>query len=145
MDFEAVSNQACDEWAEFLGKRVFSGDPAHEPMRAEFSKRFTVLPEDAFNFLCQTGTEVVARVRVEDKTGTVADGALWNEELLPPESILAGLIACDRVYGSGGSAAEVAVSQGDLVAQYATKPLSLQIGGKATTGRGRVRCIFSQA
>jgi len=31
-----------------------------------------------------------------------------------------------------------------LLDRFATKPLTLQIGGKATVGRGQVRCVFSE-
>jgi CRISPR-associated protein Cmr4 len=80
-------------------------------------------------------------VRIDDDLKTVARGALWNEEALPAETILAGLVACDRVYSREANG----VTAGDLIDGFATKPLLLQIGGKATVGRGRVRCVFTAA
>jgi CRISPR-associated protein Cmr4 len=80
-------------------------------------------------------------VQIDDNLKTVVQGALWNEEALPAETILAGLIACDRVYAGGANG----VTAGDLINTFATEPLSLQIGGKATVGRGRVRCVFTRA
>ena len=38
----------------------------------------------------------------------------------------------------GGDATEVG-----LLAKYAHAPLILQIGGQATVGRGRIRCVFT--
>jgi len=106
----------------------------------QFQKRFVVLPDNAFDFLCETGTEVHTRVRIDDDTKTVARGALWTEESLPAETILMGLIHCDRVFGSRG---EDITPQG-LLDRFAKEPLTLQIGGKATVGRGQVRCVFSE-
>ena len=68
----------------------------------QFKKRFVVLPDTAFDFLCETGTEVQTRVRIDDETKTVADKALWTEESLPAETILAGIVRCDRIFGRNG-------------------------------------------
>jgi CRISPR/Cas system CMR subunit Cmr4 (Cas7 group RAMP superfamily) len=76
----------------------------------------------------------------DDEMKTVARGALWTEESLPAETILMGLIHCDRVFGSRG---EDITPQG-LLDRFAKEPLTLQIGGKATVGRGQVRCVFSE-
>lgn len=54
---------------------------------------------------------------------------------------MAGLIACDRDYAREANG----VAVGDLIREFATEPLLLQIGGKATVGRGRVRCVFTHA
>lgn len=66
---------------------------------------------------------------------------LWNEEALPAETILAGLVTCDRVYSRESNG----IAAGDLIHEVATEPLLLQIGGKATVGHGRVRCVFTPA
>ncbi len=134
LDFAAEKTSEVGTWADWIARRVFPDEGS--PWREEFRRRFAVLPNEVFDFLTETGTEVTARVRIDDDTKTVADGALWNEEALPAETILAGLIACDRLYVEG-------VALDDLLERFATEPLILQIGGKATVGRGRVRCIFT--
>lgn len=127
-------------WAERIAGWVFAGDE-NKTWRDRFVERFAVLPDTIFDFLTETGTEVSARVRIDDDLKTVAKGALWNEEALPAETILAGLVACDRVYSRETNG----ITAGDLIDDFATKPLLLQIGGKATVGRGRVRCVFTAA
>jgi CRISPR-associated protein Cmr4 len=97
------------------------------------------VPDSVFDFLTETGTEVSARVRIDDNLKTVQGSQLWNEEALPAETILAGVVCCDRIYSRESSN----VTVGDLVREFATSTLSLQIGGKATIGRGRVRCVFT--
>ncbi|MCI5166291.1 MAG: type III-B CRISPR module RAMP protein Cmr4, partial [Candidatus Electrothrix sp. GM3_4] len=44
----------------------------------------------------ETATEVRARIRIEPGTRTVADGQLWYEENLPAETLLWGIVGCDR-------------------------------------------------
>jgi CRISPR-associated protein Cmr4 len=141
LDFTAVECKAATAWAAKIGEWLFGKD---DPWCKEFRKRFVVLPDTAFDFLCETGTEVHTRVRIDDELKTVAKGALWTEESLPAETILMGLIQCDRVFGRNG---EDITPQG-LLDRFAPlkpeKPLILQIGGKATVGRGQVRCVFTE-
>ena len=138
LDFIAESNEAANRWADLIAGWVFPGE-TNTPWQSEFKKRFAVLPDTVFDFLTETGTEVAARVRIDDDTKTVATGQLWNEESLPAETILAGLVSCDRVYAANANGTD----EKKLLAEYATKPLTLQIGGKATVGRGRMRCVFT--
>ena len=98
-----------------------------------------MLPETAFDFLTETGTEVTVRVRIDDDTKTMAAGEFWSEESLPAETILAGLVSCDRVYTPNAKGTD----EKKLFNKFATQELMLQIGGKATVGRGRVRCVFT--
>jgi CRISPR-associated protein Cmr4 len=137
LDFDARACPTATAWAAKIGAWVFG---ANDPWCQEFQKRFVVLPDSAFDFLCETGTEVHTRVRIDDDTKTVAKGALWTEESLPAETILMGLIQCDRVFGKNG---EDITPQG-LLDKFAKNPLTLQIGGKATVGRGQVRCVFAE-
>jgi CRISPR-associated protein Cmr4 len=140
LDFTGRECAATSAWAERLAGWVFPGDE-NKAWRDVFVERFAVVPNVVFDFLMETGTEVSARVRIDDDLKTVAQGALWNEEALPAETILSGLVACDRVYSREANG----VTAGDLVNEFAAKPLLLQIGGKATVGRGRVHCVFTPA
>lgn len=140
LDFTGKECPATSAWAERLAGWVFPGDE-NEKWRELFVERFAVVPNAVFDFLTETGTEVSARVRIDDELKTVVQGALWNEEALPAETILAGLIACDRVFAREANG----VTADDLIKDFATDPLLLQIGGKASVGRGRVRCVFTMA
>jgi CRISPR-associated protein Cmr4 len=137
LDFASKECGTATAWAKRLSEWVFPND---EAWRDRFVERFAVVPDPIFDFLTETGTEVCARVRIDDDTKTVADGALWNEESLPAETILVGLVCCDRIYARQSNS----VTAHDLVREFATAQLSLQIGGKATIGRGRVRCVFTR-
>lgn len=55
LDFTARESSAAKTWADKLGAWVFPGDPIWQE---EFRRRFAVIPDSSFDFLCETGTEV---------------------------------------------------------------------------------------
>ncbi len=134
LDFKTEASSGAAAWASRLAEWVF---PGNDTWQKAFLERFTVLPDNAFNFLSETGTEVNARVRLEDKTKTVASGALWYEEALPAETLLAGIVWCDRVFGNNG------IQPAELMDRFC-RDTTLQMGGDATTGKGRVRLVFTK-
>lgn len=129
-DLDAIPNTKVSAWANWIAERLFKGQPEWQD---SFRKRFAVLDEDLFNHLAETGTEVVTRVRIDEETGIVADGQLWTEESLPVGTILLGQINCDPREG---------VKSAALLEKYASGEKVLQFGGKASVGRGRIRCVF---
>lgn len=133
LDVTAQVKDITDNWEQKLAPWVFPHDGTWQ---AEFRKRFAIIDDDTFGFLCETATEIAARVRIEDEKKTVQRGALWYEEALPCETLLAGIVWCDRVFVSGAGSEE------DLMNAYCEKPRLLQLGGKASTGKGRVRLVF---
>ena len=135
LDFAAKTSPAVRLWAEKLAGWLF----AEPSWQSEFRKRFAVVPNGAFDMLAETATEVAARVRIDPDRKSVEKGGLWYEESLPAESILAGLVWCDRVFTADG------ISPDTLMKEFCSGEKTVQIGGKATTGKWRVRCIFGGA
>jgi CRISPR-associated protein Cmr4 len=144
LDFTAKKCDTASAWADKIAEYVFPTE--NDPWQKEFHKRFVVLPDTAFDFLCETGTEVQTRVKIHDEYKVVEKGALWTEESLPVETILAGIVQCERVFQKNG-ARDDTIKPDELLKRFATsdpqKPLVLQIGGKATVGRGQMRCVFT--
>lgn len=136
LDFSACASTEADPWANCVAESVFGEDPA---WMKTFKERFAIVHDDVFSFLCETGTEVAARVRIQEETKTVAPGALWYEESLPTETILAGLVWCDKIYRGQGAPV---FSPSEMLDHFCGTFLHLQIGGKATVGKGLVRCVF---
>jgi CRISPR-associated protein Cmr4 len=134
LDFSVKSGDHASAWASALAEWLFND--SEKPWRAEFVRRFAVAGGDTFDFLSETATEVNARVRIDADKKSVARGALWYEEALPAEAILAGLVWCDRDF-SGNN-----LARPDIMKQFCSGTKLLQMGGKATVGRGRVRCVF---
>lgn len=128
-----ASNQASDI-ARNAARVIFADNNAWQDI---FIKRFVIVNDDIFTFLCESGTEVNAHIRIDSDTGVAAEGALWYEESLPVESILTGRIWCDKVFVKD-------ITQSELLDTYCKDELMLQIGGKASTGKGQVRCIFEE-
>ena len=134
-DFKSVANGDTARWAEKLAEWIFMGE---EGWKEEFKGRFAIISDDAFDFFCETGTEVSPRVRIEEETKTAQEGALWYEESLPAETMLAGLVWCDRVFGNRD------ITQNKLMKRFCQEKIRLQMGGKATIGKGRVSIIFGK-
>ena len=129
-DLDLSAQSGADAWAVHIAEAVFTVDAT---WKAFFKERFVILPDGVFDFLSETATEVRARVRINEETRTVAKGALWYEENLPVETLLYGVVGADRARKGSGSAEE-------MLQKLASK-MRLQLGGKATVGRGLVNWI----
>ncbi|VTS00804.1 type III-B CRISPR module RAMP protein Cmr4 [Tuwongella immobilis] len=140
LDFSAMPDEKVTAWAAKIASWVFPDDKVWQET---FKQRFVVIPDTAFDFLCETGTEVHTRVKIDDNSKTVVDGALWTEESIPAETILMGIIHCDKIFHREKDAKH-GLTPEKLLEQFASGTPMLQIGGKATVGRGQVRCIFSE-
>ncbi len=103
---------------------------------ALFSRRFAVVDDDTMTFLWETATQIDTRVRLTSETRTVAKGALWIEESLPPETVLVGQFEADRSRRKG-----LTLHAGQVLDLALPEVRSLQFGGKASVGRGRCRLI----
>lgn len=112
------------QWAEWLGGKLFPQSPEWQ---SELTARLCLVSDDVLSFLLETGTEITARISMDDDKKTVKQGALWYEEALPAETVLAGLVLAAPVKTS-------AEQVFNMVDSLAKKPL--QFGGKATVGRG---------
>jgi len=124
-----TDSDATTAWAKRLA-------PLASPESDIFTKRFVIVDDDTMAFLWETATQVDARVRLDERTRTVAPGALWLEESLPPETLLIGLLAADR------SRRRNVPMTADEVLSFALSGEEVhQLGGKATTGRGRCRVV----
>jgi CRISPR-associated protein Cmr4 len=114
-------------WSRWLGEHLFKAD---EYWQAALRGRLCIVHDDVLSFLLETATEVTARIRLDDEKKTVAEGALWYEEALPAETVLTGLVV----------AAEVKAKKDEsfrTIEKLIQTPL--QVGGKATIGRGLCR------
>ncbi|HVK63130.1 MAG TPA: type III-B CRISPR module RAMP protein Cmr4 [Polyangium sp.] len=130
LDLEAKPDERVAQWSRFL--------LAHFPQaeRSMYEGRLVVVDDDTMTFLWETATQLDTRIRIDPATGTVADGALWTEESLPPETWLLGVLAADRSFKKGVDMSAEAVLDGALEGlEY------VQFGGKATIGRGQCRIL----
>jgi len=129
LDLAAAVAAETTAWAQRLAPLAFPGDDI-------FTKRFAIIDDDTMAFLWETATQVDARVRLDERTRTVAKGALWLEESLPPETLLIGLLAADR-----SRRRDVKMTPDEVLGFALSGEEVHQLGGKATTGRGRCRIV----
>ncbi|MFP4600083.1 MAG: type III-B CRISPR module RAMP protein Cmr4 [Persicimonas sp.] len=129
LDLAATVATETTAWAQRLAPLASPGDDI-------FTKRFAIVDDDTMAFLWETATQVDARVRLDERTRTVAPGALWLEESLPPETLLIGLLAADR-----SRRRNVNLTPDEVLGFALPSEEVHQLGGKATTGRGRCRIV----
>jgi CRISPR-associated protein Cmr4 len=127
LDLDVGEEPAVEAWARFLARAL----PEEEVLVRE---RFVVVDDETMDFLLETATQVDTRVRINPETGTVAEGALWMEESLPAETLLMGVLAAGPSLRRGTS-----LSAGEVLERALRGTTVLQLGGKATVGRGRCR------
>jgi CRISPR-associated protein Cmr4 len=123
LDLTAKQSPEADAVANTIAEKLL---PNSE--RRYFTERFAVVSNDVFTFLSETATEVVARVRLEDDTKTVASGGLWYEEAVPAEAVFYGFVSATS---AEPSLASLQIDQ------------LLQIGGDATIGRGLCKVVIT--
>jgi CRISPR-associated protein Cmr4 len=117
VDFEVEVTEPAKRWANWIAERLFEKNPEWRP---EFAKRFGIVGDSHFDYLCEYATEVNAHIAIEG--GKAKDKALWYEETLPAETVLVAVIE------DGGG-----VAAGEVV------PAVLRLGGNESTGQGLAR------
>jgi len=100
-----------------------------DPLWVELEKHLAVVSDEMFQYYVEHTCEVVTRVRIDDESGTVAQGALFNQEQLPSECLLTGSLSTRRE--EEGEKLEV------LVGKLQEAGNLIQIGGDETIGLGQ--------
>lgn len=141
LDIEANYNDNIEAWADAITTNLFADSiPEAVEWRNAVKERFVVLPDDIFSFLADTATEVRTRIRIDRETRIVKQGALWNEENLPAESVLWGVIG---VTASRNIKSTVQTAEDLAELLPVNQDINLQIGGKHTVGRGLCRLVLN--
>lgn len=125
-----------------IGQALFPpGSSNFEEWRAALLSRICLVHDDVMSFLLDNATEVSARIRLSEETKTVEKGALWYQEALPSETVLAGLVIASDVKAVNGRSDRKAEDLLNAVSRL-TEGL-VQLGGKSTVGHGN--CIVQIA
>jgi CRISPR-associated protein Cmr4 len=85
------------------------------------------------------------RVRLNPNTKTVVPGALWSEEYMPSNTVMASLVVCReprRRRSEGEACASATDVCNDLVGYFANTRSTIYVGGKETIGKGLVELYF---
>ncbi|CUT01629.1 type III-B CRISPR module RAMP protein Cmr4 [Candidatus Kryptobacter tengchongensis] len=144
--FEVREDEITSKIAEWLANAVFHNDNTYDFWREKLKKDLVILSDGDFTQFVKTSTEIITRTKIDNKTGTVASGALWTEEYLPQDTILYSLVmfTFPRVENDarkGVFKANTPQEEAKFVSEFFEKglPSVIQIGGNQTIGKGFVR------
>lgn len=133
LDLRVTSESSeWEKWCRFLAETAFGKDWG----QSVAGPRLALVDNNVFSFLCETALPVTARIKLNRKTGTVEQGALWYEESMPSETVLNGLVAATDSFTRNK------ISASEILKEFATEKLTLQLGGMATTGKGLCHIRF---
>jgi len=97
----------------------------------QINSRLVIVSDEMFSYFVRTACEVVTRIKVDDETGTVANGALFNQENVPSETLFYTVLHAQAMAGKAASVAFAKLSEKLVVGKKL-----LQVGGDETIGLG---------
>lgn len=125
-DFDRTGDSA--PWARALAGLV----TADTDLGKSLTRRLAILSNDDFTHFVTHATEVSARIGLDPASKTVKDGALFYQEVLPPECLFYAL-----AMGYSRKAAGVEITGADALAWLKGRtPQVIQVGADETIGRG---------
>ena len=124
LPLNCTTSPVLKDWGEWLGEQLFVKNTYWQNSLIE---KLCLVSDDVFSFLLEIGTQITARIRIDDKTKTAAGQAFWYEEALPAETILSSLVVATNVQAKPET---VFKTLADI------SQASLQFGGSATIGQG---------
>ncbi|WP_044895091.1 type III-B CRISPR module RAMP protein Cmr4 [Bacillus alveayuensis] len=108
----------------------------------DLRERIVVLDDDDFADFVKLSTEINARIKINQETGTVDTGALWYEENVPPETIFYSFLYIGQIRGNGVEGLQSAEDVEKFLVEEGRFPDVFQLGGNSTLGRGMLRRIW---
>ena len=131
----AQFNDALTQWENHLKDLPGLAD---DPVWNLLAGRLVIVPDGIFSFYVQSACEIAQHVAIVDETGTAKEGALFNQENCPAETLFCGVMSAQKINGKPADGENGALSK---LAGLNGKPL--QIGGGATTGLGWCSFLFN--
>lgn len=132
--FNAAERNEVNEAAEWLANNAFPNGDEYKYWREKVRRSLIVLRDNDFRDFAVNSTEIITRVRLETATKTVAEGALWTQEMLPSDALLVSPVVV-RPSRNGSVASEQEIAEKLINALNGGR---MQLGGDETTGQGFV-------
>lgn len=132
LDEFTFSAKRCTEvtkLAQWIGAQVGSSQSGMANM---LEQRLIIVSDNAFQYFVTMCCEIVPRIRIDHHSKTASRGALWQEEYIPAEALLYGLLWSDHVYSGHSNLTP------QLILNKLQGARTLQIGGNASVGKGLV-------
>ena len=148
--FEVQKTCNCKKLADWIAENCMPSDDVYEYWRAKIKTSLIVLSDEDFRDFVTLSTEVIARIKIDQNTGTVQKRALWYEEYLPSDSILYSLALASPIFQANDKDKGVFQlteqesenrDESEKVIKFLEDglPHVIQLGGNATIGKGIVR------
>ena len=102
-------------------------------------KNLVILSDEDFRDFTQMSTEVITRTKIDNATGTVADGALFTEEYLPNDAVLYTSIFASDEYGKQEKTKDAKSVMNYVTERFEKEIPYFQLGANATLGKGMLR------
>lgn len=142
--FAAKPDDHVSELANWLMNNLLQGNPWWQQ---KIGRSLVVLHDDDFKDFVELSTEVITRTKIDNESGTVADGALFTEEYLPSESVLYSLVLAAPVLSNGNPEKKQSdLKKAEDVMNFFAETLAgehfhnrFQAGANATLGKGHIR------
>lgn len=104
-----------------------------EKVWQEVRNHLVVVSDGMLSHFATAACEVAQHVRIDDKTGTAAEGALFNQENVPSETLFHAPVYFHREFRKDGRKPEAIR---ELFEETFKKHPVIQVGADATTGLG---------
>lgn len=138
-EFEVTSAGDVDTLAAEVA-RLFPRTPAYAAFRTRLEQYLAVISNTDFRRLVEpgTGTDVVTRIKLNERKTTTGDGGnMWVEELLPSDCLFYSLLLA-----MPSRSPKATLTTGDQVLAHVKPTVDsqvIQLGGDETVGRGWMR------
>ena len=129
--FTHTGDKEPDEIGSALSKLL-----ADDPVWHEVASRLVVPSDGMMSFFAQNACEVAQHVRINDQTGTAADGGLFNQENVPSESMFYSLVHTFDGRGKQFDAKSADDAWNAFLSKLNENGHVFQFGGDASTGLG---------
>lgn len=103
----------------------------------EIVSQLTLVDDDSFRHLCRNAIPVQPHIRLKNDTKTVADGALWYEENISPDTLFYWTLTAQPSRNAQDDEGAPDAMLGDLLGTlFPVGQAWLQVGGNETVGMG---------
>jgi CRISPR-associated protein Cmr4 len=136
--FEArkEKEKELEDFAEFL-----NGFLPNNELTSKLKEHLVIVSDNVFKDFVNYAVEVRTRIRIDQAKGTVKDGALFSEELIPSESVFYSLVFVGEPFKKDGKLNSANDVFNEVKSLFEGNGL-IQLGGDETTGKGYMRVKF---
>ncbi|MCS6904875.1 MAG: type III-B CRISPR module RAMP protein Cmr4 [Bacteroidia bacterium] len=130
-------SEPFESYGNKLTELIFPNSEPWKKWKNKFKEDLVVLEDNEFAEFVRNGTEVITRTKIDNETGTVQEGALFNEEYVPSEAIFYSIVFAGPIFHHKK---EKDFNSAEDVMKYFDEnyPHYFQIGANATLGKGLV-------